>query len=167
VTEDGLSQVEAGKVVSFHYTLTNDSGEVLDSSTGRDALPYLHGGGNIVPGLEKQMAGKAVGDSFDAVVPPTEGYGERSGPEPQAVERSAFPDDAPLQKGMQFVAQTPDGQHIPLWVDRIEGDTVFVDHNHPLAGVTLHFAVEITEIRDATAEEQAHGHPHGPGGHDH
>jgi FKBP-type peptidyl-prolyl cis-trans isomerase SlyD len=167
VTEERLSQVEAGKVVSFHYTLTNGSGEVLDSSADREPLPYLHGAGNIVPGLEQQLSGKAVGDKFDAVVAPADGYGERSGPEPQAVERGAFPPDAPLQKGMQFMAQTPDGQHIPLWIDRIEGDTVYVDHNHPLAGVTLHFAVEITGIRDATAEEQAHGHPHGPGGHHH
>jgi len=162
-----MSTIADGKVVSFHYTLTNDDGEVLDSSSGRGPMPYLHGASNIVPGLEKQMTGKAVGATFDAVVPPAEGYGERGGPEPQPVPRSAFPSDMPLDKGTPLQAQSPDGQVMMLFIDRVEGDTVFVDHNHPLAGVTLNFAVEVVEIRDATADEKAHGHPHGPGGHHH
>ncbi len=162
-----MSQIEAGKVVHFHYTLTTGDGEVLDSSDGRDPMPYLHGAGNIVPGLERQLAGLEVDATLDAVVAPSEGYGERTAPEPQGVERSAFPEGAPLHIGTQFMAQTPEGQTIPLWIDRVEADTVYVDHNHPLAGVTLHFAVKIAEIRDASDQERAHGHPHGPGGHDH
>jgi len=154
-----MSTIADGKVVSFHYTLTNDAGEVLDSSSGRGPMPYLHGAQNIVPGLERQMTGKAAGDTFDAVVPPAEGYGERGGPEPQPVPRSAFPADMPLEKGIPLQAQAPDGQVMMLFIDRVEGDTVFVDHNHPMAGVTLNFAVEVVDIRDATDAEKAQGHP--------
>lgn len=147
--------VAEGKIVLFHYTLTNETGDVIDSSEGRDPLPYLHGAGNIVPGLERQMGQREVGDKFRATVEPAEAYGNRQEPGEQAVERGAFPDDAPVQPGMQFVAQTPDGQKIPLWITRVEEDQVFVDHNHPLAGVTLHFDVEIVEVRDPTPEELA------------
>lgn len=163
-----MSTVADGKVVTFHYTLTDDQGTVLDTSRDRgQPMPYLHGARNIVPGLEQQMSGKSVGDRFKADVPPTEGYGEHNGMAPQAVPRGEFPDDVPLQAGMQLMAQAPSGQAIPIWIARIEGEQVFIDMNHPLAGKTLHFDVEVTEIRDATEEEKSHGHPHGPGGHDH
>ena len=158
--------VTTGKVVLFHYTLRDEDGDEIDSSEGAEPLPYLHGAGNIVPGLERQMTGRKVGDSFQAVVPPEEGYGRREG-QPQQVPRAAFPDDAEIEEGMQFMAQSEDGEMIPLWVAAIEEDFVFVDPNHPLAGVTLHFAVEIVGIRDATDEERGHGHPHGADGHDH
>ena len=156
-----LPTVTAGKVVFFHYTLRDEHGEVLDTSEGSLPLPYLHGSGNIVPGLERQMAGRAVGDRFAAVVPPEEGYGVPEGPGPQAIPRDAFPDDAELEEGMQFMAEDDDGETIPLWVLSIEEDSIVVDRNHPLAGTTLHFQVEITEIRDATEDEIDHGHPHG------
>lgn len=156
-----IANIESGKVVFFHYTLTDDSGEVIDSSEGSEPLPYLHGAGNIVPGLERQMAGKQVGDRFQAVVPPEEGYGTVEGPGPQAIPREAFPEDAELEEGMQFMAEAEDGEMIPLWVVSLDDETVIVDRNHPLAGATLHFDVHITEIRDATADEIAHGHPHG------
>lgn len=155
-----------GKVATFHYTLRNDKGEVLDSSSERDPLAYLHGAGNIVPGLERQLVGKRVGDRFDAVVPPADGYGVREG-EPQPVDRSAFPAGVPIHAGMMFQAQTPTGEVIPLWVDRVDESTVWVDENHPLAGETLHFAVEVVGIREATESEIDHGHPHGPDGHHH
>ncbi len=157
-----------GKVVAFHYTLTNDDGETLDASHTRgEPLAYLHGSSNIVPGLEKQLTGLDVGAKFVAVVPPEEGYGERGGPPPQPVPRDAFPEDMPIEKGMPVQAQSPDGQMMMLFIDRVEDDTIYVDHNHPLAGVTLNFDVEIMTIRDASEEEKAHGHPHGPGGHHH
>ena len=162
-----MSTVADGKVVSFHDTLTNPAGEVLDSSSGRAPLPYLHGAGNIVPGLERQLAGLAVGATLNAKVPAAEGYGERGGPPAQAVPRQAFPAGMPLEKGVPVRAQTPDGDMMVLYIDRVDGDEVFLDHNHPLAGVDLHFAVEIVEIRDASDDEMAHGHPHGPGGHHH
>lgn len=163
-----MSTIADGKVVSFHYTLTNTAGETIDTSRERGApLPYLHGAGNIVPGLERQLVGLAVGGKIQAVVPPAEGYGERGGPPPQPVPRNAFPEGMPIEKGIPVQAQSPDGQVMTLFIDRVEGDTVFVDHNHPLAGETLNFDVEIMEIRDASDEEKQHGHPHGPGGHHH
>jgi FKBP-type peptidyl-prolyl cis-trans isomerase SlyD len=160
-------QIADGMVVSMHYTLTNPDGQVIDSSSDGDPLTYLHGAGNIVPGLEAKLAGAGVGDKVNAVVAPADGYGERSGPEPQPVPRDRFPEDADLKPGMQIVAQGPSGEQFALWVVGLKDNDVLLDHNHPLAGVTLHFDVEVTEIRAATDEEKAHGHPHGPGGHDH
>jgi len=154
--------VQDGKIVQFHYTLKNTAGELIDSSTGSEPLSYLHGASNIVPGLERQLTGHGVGDSLDATVPPDEGYGERQGEGPQPVPRDAFPAEFLLQAGMQFVAQSPEGDRFPLWITSVEDDQVHVDRNHPLAGETLHFAVEITDIRDATEQEREHGHPHGP-----
>jgi FKBP-type peptidyl-prolyl cis-trans isomerase SlyD len=159
--------IAEGMVVSFHYTLKNDEGDILDTSSGREPLMYLHGAGNIVPGLERELAGRAVGDQVQAVVSPEDGYGVRQGPGPQAVPRARFPEDADLEEGMQVYAQGPNGDAFPLWVVDIADDHVLLDHNHPLAGVTLHFDVEVTEIRSATDEEMAHGHPHGPDGHHH
>jgi FKBP-type peptidyl-prolyl cis-trans isomerase SlyD len=158
--------IEAGKVVFFHYTLTNDAAETIDSSRGGDPLPYLHGAGNIVPGLEKQLEGHPVGAKLQATVQPKEGYGERAG-EPMPVPRDQFPEGVNLQPGMQFMAQDPNGTQFPLWIAAVDGETVLVDPNHPLAGATLHFDVEIMSIRDASDEEKEHGHPHMPGMHDH
>lgn len=153
-----------GKVVVIHYTLTSEDGEVLDTSDGGEPLAFLHGAGNIVPGLERAIEGRAVGDGLNVSVPPTEGYGDRTGPGPQPVPREAFPDGVALRAGMMLAAEGPDGQQMPLWVAAVEDERVFIDSNHPLAGQTLHFQVEIVRIRDATAEERAHGHPHGPDG---
>lgn len=156
----------AGKVVSIHYTLTSSEGNVIDRS-GDEPLAYLHGHDNIVPGLEKQLEGKVVGDKVKAVVEPSEGYGDRIPGGPQPLPRDAFPEDLEIQEGMEFAAQMSDGKVVPLWIVGVKGDEVLVDPNHPLAGETLTFDVEITEIRDATDEEQTHGHVHGPGGQDH
>jgi FKBP-type peptidyl-prolyl cis-trans isomerase SlyD len=157
-------KVGDGKVVLFHYTLKNDAGDVLDTSDGSEPLFYLHGAGNIVVGLEEQLAGRSVGDKLSATVPADKGYGVSMGPGPQPVERSAFPEGVELEVGMQFHAEAPDGSPLTLWVTALEDDTVLVDANHPLAGVTLHFDIEVTAVRDATEEELAHGHPHGPDG---
>ncbi|MEZ4269645.1 MAG: peptidylprolyl isomerase [Myxococcota bacterium] len=154
-----------GKVVIFHYTLTNDAGEVLDTSRDGEPMPYLHGHDNIVIGLERGLAGRKAGDSLTVVVPPEDGYGLSEGPGPQAVPRSAFPEGMAVGPGMQFGAESPDGQTMTLWVTEVLDDEVLVDTNHPLAGVTLTFDVEIVAIRDATSHEVAHGHPHGPDGH--
>lgn len=157
--------VTAGKVVSIHYTLTDPSGEVIDSSAGGEPLSYLHGAENIVPGLERQLEGKVVGDKFEAVVPPSEGYGERQGPGPQPIPLQQLPPQ--VAAGMQLMGQTQDGQRFPVWVVGLTETHALVDQEHPLAGVTLHFAVEVTRVRDASSEEMQHGHPHGPGGHHH
>ena len=156
---------EAGKVVIIHYTLTNDEGEVLDTSDGGEALPYLHGSGNIVDGLEEALDGKSIGDSVEVSVPPEKGYGQRQEGATQPVSREAFPPEMEIEAGMQFMVETDDGV-APVWIDRVEGDQVFLDGNHPLAGVTLHFKASVEGVRDATADETAHGHPHGLTGED-
>ncbi|MCE9577400.1 MAG: peptidylprolyl isomerase [Deltaproteobacteria bacterium] len=153
-------------VVEIHYTLKDDDGDVVDSSVGGDPLDYLHGHGGIVPGLEAAMAGKKVGDKFAISVPPAEGYGEVTG-EPKSVPKSAFPDDVELEEGMQFFVSGKDGDPIPVWVVAVHGDEVLLDQNHPLAGETLHFEIEVVSVRKASAEELEHGHPHGPEGHHH
>jgi FKBP-type peptidyl-prolyl cis-trans isomerase SlyD len=163
---EGL-KITDGKIVQFHYTLTNDDGEILDSSKDAGPLTYLHGASNVVPGLELRMNGHQVGDKFVAIVPPDEGYGEYQQPGPQPVERSAFPADAEISVGITFSVQAGTGEVFNVWVTKVEGDTVHVDANHPLAGVTLHFDVDVVDIRDASEDEIAHGHPHGPGGHQH
>ena len=159
--------VSDGMVVTINYALRNSEGDLLDASGEGEPLSYLHGAGNIVPGLERELSGKQTGDKVHAVVPPAEGYGERSGPGPQPVPRERFPDDTDLVEGMQILASGPSGQSFALWVVGVDDGQVFLDQNHPLAGVTLHFDVEVTGVRSATAEELSHGHPHGPEGHDH
>lgn len=159
--------ITAEKVVTFHYRLSKEDGEVLESSFDETPLLYLQGAGQIVPGLEKAMEGKKKGDKFQAQVSPEEGYGVRSELAPMPVERSAFPEDAELEVGMDFMAEMPDGNFMPLWISEVQGDTVMVDSNHPLAGETLIFDIEVIDIRDATQEELDHGHAHGVGGVEH
>ena len=154
------------KVVSIHYTLTNSEGAVLDSSTGSDPLAYLHGFGNIIPGLENALEGREAGERLSVTVDPEQGYGVRDEHLVQAVPRSAFKGVNELAPGMQFQAQGPQGTRLVV-VTQVTQDLVTVDANHPLAGQTLHFEVEISEVREATAEELEHGHVHGAGGHHH
>lgn len=157
-----------GLVVVMQYTLRDDAGLVIDASTPEEPMAYLHGAENIVPGLEQALTGKAAGWKGKVSVAPEDGYGERDPDEElDAVPRRAFPPDMELEAGMSFMAEGPDGEHAPVWIARVEGDKVFVDSQHPLAGKTLHFEVEVLSIRAATRDEQAHGHPHGPDGHGH
>ena len=158
--------INDGSVALFHYTLKNAAGEVLDSSAEGEPLAYLHGGGNIVPGLESQMLGKQAGDVFTAIVSPELGYGVPNTGMIQQIPKDAFPPGQHLEVGMQFGAQTPGGS-VAVTITHIDGDMVTVDGNHPLAGVTLHFDVEIVSVRAASSEETAHGHVHGAGGHHH
>jgi FKBP-type peptidyl-prolyl cis-trans isomerase SlyD len=150
-------------IASFHYTLTNDQGEVLDSSAGGEPLAYLHGAGNIVPGLERALAGHRAGDKFEVVVAPEEGYGAHDPRLVQVVPRGAFRGVAELKPGMRFRAESSSGP-MAVVITEVRGDDVTVDGNHPLAGATLHFAIEVTAVREATVEEVLHGHVHGPGG---
>lgn len=159
-------QIAERTVASFHYTLTDDAGRVIDSSSGHGPLTYLHGAGNIVPGLEKAMLGRSVGDAFDVVVAPEEGYGEPNEMLVQVVPRAAFQGVDELAVGMEFQAHTPQGP-MSVAIAKIEGDEITVDGNHPLAGRTLHFAIEVTDVREASLEEVMHGHVHGEGGHHH
>jgi len=153
------------KVVSIEYTLKDDSGEVLDSSEGGSPLVYMHGAGNIVVGLERALEGKGVGDSVQVVVAPEDGYGTRDENLVVNMPIRKFP-GGKVEVGQVFHAQT-DGGHMPVQVISVSGDYAKVDGNHPLADTTLHFDVKIVDIRDATEEELAHGHVHGPDGHHH
>jgi len=159
-------QIAHQKVVSIHYTLTNVDGDIIDSSEGSEPLSYLHGFGNIIPGLENALTGRKAGDRFTVSVAPAEGYGERDDGMIQSVPRNAFQGVDEIQPGMQFQAQSPEGMQL-VTVIGVEKDEVILDGNHPMAGLTLNFAVEITAVRDATHEELDHGHIHGPGGHHH
>lgn len=159
-------QIADRNVASFHYTLTNDGGDVLDSSREREPLAYLHGAGNIVPGLEKAMAGRKEGDTFKVDVEPQEGYGPRHEELIQTVPMSAFQGVPEVKPGMQFQGNGPQGATL-VTVTSVDGDEVRVDGNHPLAGQTLHFDIEVTEVREATEDELTHGHVHGAGGHQH
>jgi FKBP-type peptidyl-prolyl cis-trans isomerase SlyD len=159
--------VAQDKVVLIHYTLTNDAGTVLDSSSGGEPLAYIHGQGNLIPGLEKALEGKQAGDKLKVDVAPAEGYGEIDRSLTQRVPMRAFGNASSVKKGMQFQSRNSQGQTQVVTVIAIQGDMVTVDANHKLAGMNLHFDVEITDVRDASEEELAHGHVHGPGGHHH
>ena len=159
-------QVARDSVVLIHYTLTNDAGEVLDSSANGEPLAYIHGGGGIISGLEEALAGKVVGDKLKVAVPAAKAYGEQDAELIQQVPKRAFQGVGEVKAGMRFTAQTENGPR-QVVVTRVTGDMVTVDGNHPLAGQTLNFDVEITEVRAASEEELAHGHVHGAGGHHH
>ncbi len=158
-------QIAERRVAYIHYTLTNAEGEVLDSSEDREPLAYLHGRGNLIPGMEKALVGKKAGDKFQIMLPPEDGYGLRDENLVQIVSRSAFGGAEP-RPGMRFRADSDKGPMMVV-VTKVEGDQITIDGNHELAGVTLNFAVEVTNVRDATLEELSHGHVHGPGGHHH
>jgi FKBP-type peptidyl-prolyl cis-trans isomerase SlyD len=147
-------------IVSFDYTLTDDNSQILDSS-GSEPLVYLHGYGNIIPGLEEAMEGKAAGDSFKVHVPAASAYGEKDEKLITQIPKDRFEGET-VEEGMQFQAQTPDGYRV-VTVTEVVGDQVTIDGNHPLAGQDLNFDVEVKDIREASEEEIAHGHPH----HDH
>lgn len=153
-------KIDENCVVSFHYTLTNEAGEKLDSSEGQEPLAYLHGAGGIIPGLEKELAGKAAGDSLQVTVQPEEGYGVRMDELVQDVPRTAFQGVEAIEPGMQFQAQGSQGQVQLVTVAAVKEETVTVDANHPLAGEVLSFDVSIEDVREATAEEVEHGHVH-------
>ncbi len=159
--------IAAQKVVTIDYTLTDDQGNVIDSSKGGEPLAYIHGLGNIIPGLENALEGKKAGDAMNVSVAPTEGYGERDDSLMQAVPREMFETPDEIQAGMQFHTMTEDGNTVVVTVVEVSPETITVDANHPLAGQQLNFDVTIVEVRDATADELEHGHVHGEGGHQH
>ncbi len=159
--------IASDKAVSIDYALTDDAGEVLDTSAGEGPLVYLHGADNIVPGLEQALEGKAVGDELTVVVEPEDGYGEYEAELVSVVNRAMFDGIDELEAGMEFEAESPDGEHQIVTVVDVDGDDVTIDGNHPLAGERLHFQVTVVDIRDATADELAHGHPHGDDDHEH
>lgn len=153
-------KIDNNCVVALHYTLTNEQGDQLDSSAGGDPLEYLHGGQGIIPGLERELAGKEVGDKFVVAVQPEDAYGDVNPELVGSVPLGQFPEGQEIRPGMQFQAQGPNGEAQVITVKSVDADTVTIDANHPLAGVVLHFDVSVEDIRTATEDEIAHGHPH-------
>lgn len=152
--------IQNNSAVSFHYKLTDDDGINIDSSEGKEPLGYLHGAGNIIPGLEKALEGKKLGDSLTVAVTAAEGYGEVQKELIQEVPREAFQGIDTIELGMQFEAQTGQGGTVPVTVVAVTDELVTVDGNHPLAGRNLNFDVTIEEVRKASEEELARGHLH-------
>ncbi len=159
-------EIAADRVVTIHYTLKNDEGAVLDSSSGGEPLAYIQGHGNLVTGLEKALEGQQEGAALAVVVSPQDGYGVHDAALIQRVPKRSLQGSGEIKKGMQFQARTGDGMRL-FTVTAIIGDMITLDGNHPLADQTLHFDVQIVGVRDATAEELEHGHVHGAGGHHH
>lgn len=162
--------VEGNRVISIHYTLTDGDGDEIDSSAGQDPLLYIHGTEGIVPGLEKALDGKRIGDKIQVNLKPEDAYGPVLEELVQTVPHEAFSGIDDIQPGMQFQASGPDDQAMMLTVTAVSDNGVTVDGNHPLAGRELNFDVEVVAVRDATEEELAQGHIHGEGcnhGHDH
>ncbi len=155
-------QIGNNKVAVITYTLTDNSGTVIDQATAQEPFAFIHGIGNIIPGLERALEGKTAGDSLTVAVEPADGYGERDDALTQVLAKAMFEGVDEITPGMQFHAQTPNGMSI-VTVTAVEEDQVTIDGNHPLAGVALNFNVSVLEVRDATEDEIEHGHIHGEG----
>jgi FKBP-type peptidyl-prolyl cis-trans isomerase SlyD len=158
--------IKQDSVVTLHYTLTDDAGAVLDSSREGKPLSYLHGHGNLIPGLERELQGKSPGDKLNVKVAAADGYGGYDRQLVQEVPRKALRGVSNVKVGMRLSAQTEQGRQA-VTVTQVSGDSVTLDGNHPLAGKDLNFDVEITQVREATPEELSHGHVHGAEGHHH
>ncbi len=161
-------KISADKAITLNYTLKDDEGKLLDESKDCSFF-YLHGHHNIIPGLENALTDKTKGDTFSLVLEPKDAYGEYNPAITQTIARSAFGEEA-IEVGMQFHAEGDDGQPVMITISEINGDDVTIDGNPPLAGVTLHYDVEVMDVRDATKDELSHGHIHAHGqscGHDH
>lgn len=159
-------QIEKNKVISFHYRLTDEEGTEIENSYDGDPVAYLHGYRNIIQGLEQAMAGKQSGESFTTTVEPELGYGLRKESSVQRIPIKHLMTKGKLKPGMVVAVQTEHGAR-QVTVVKVGKFNVDVDTNHPFAGKVLNFAVEILDVRDASAEEIAHGHAHGVGGHHH
>lgn len=159
-------QIEKDTVVTLNYTLKDRLGNVIDESSDGN-FSYLHGAGNIIPGLERELSGKAAGDNFSVEISPEDAYGPHDQSLRRAVSREMFAQNAEVEVGSRFQAESQDGQKFTVTIVEVNGDEVVVDANHPLAGVPLHFQVDVISVRPASDTEIAHGHVHAPGQHDH
>ena len=159
-------QIADNTVVYFHYTLKDESGETVETSLDGEPSAYLHGAGNILPGLEKALEGKTAGDTVAVTLPPEEAYGPRQADRVQRVPVKHLIFKGKLRPGLTVQVNTADGRR-PATVVKAGKFSADIDTNHPLAGQTLTFAIDIIELREASAEERAHRHVHGPGGHQH
>ena len=160
-------QIGKKAAVAIDYKLTIDDGIVVDASEKGEPLWYLHGAGNIIPGLEKQLEGLSKGDSKKVVVSPEDGYGTYDKARIHQVPKSQFPAGQKYDVGDHIIATAPDGTEVPARISAMDGKTITLDFNHELAGKTLTFEITVHEVREATKDELKHGHVHGPGGHHH
>ncbi|MCU7496048.1 MAG: peptidylprolyl isomerase [Ignavibacteria bacterium] len=159
--------IKPNQVVTVIYSLKDQNGEILDSATKEQPFSFLSGQNQILPKLEEEIGNMLIGSRKEIFLSPEEAYGEYQPESVQVVDRSNFPEGSKLEEGMEYVANTPDGQQLPFVIAKIEGDEITLDFNHPLAGEALTFDLELLDVREATAEELAHGHVHGDGGHHH
>ena len=159
-------QIASNKVAIITYTLKDSEGTLIDQADKNQPFAFIQGVGNIIPGLENALEGKGVGDKINVSIEPAQAYGERDDNLMQTLSKEMFEGVDEISPGMQFHAQTNQGMSV-VTVTEVENDQITVDGNHPLAGLTLNFDVDVIDIRDATEEELEHGHAHGPGGHHH
>lgn len=160
-------EIEKDRVVAIEYTLRDQEGSILDESGAKGPLTYLHGHGNIIPGLENALLGKAAGDAFEAVIEPKDGYGEYDDTRTFEIPKSELGANVTPQKGMVLTMTGPGGMRVPVTVLKVKLNTVLLDGNHSLAGKQLHFAGTVVKVRRAKKDELAHRHAHGHGGHSH
>lgn len=159
--------IGANKVVTMNFTLTDETGNVLDSTDAGGPFSFISGTGTVLPKLEEAVSIMMIGTKKQLKLEAKDGYGEYNEDAVQSVGKENFPEDFILEAGMEYMASNPDGVQMPFIITNVEDETVTVDFNHPLAGKKLHFDLELLDVRDATAEELAHGHVHGADGHHH
>lgn len=147
-------------VVSIHYKLTDTDDNIIDTSEGQEPFVYLHGANNVIPGLERALEGKSAGDNLKVTISPDDAYGEKNPDLIQKVPKKIFESVEDLQTGMTFETQDAEGRVQRIMVEEIEGETVTINANHPLAGLTLNYDVTVESVREATKEEIDHGHAH-------
>jgi FKBP-type peptidyl-prolyl cis-trans isomerase SlyD len=160
-------KIVADSVVAFDYHLYDELGELIDEGAGEDAMVYLHGHEQMLPGLERALEGKSAGERLEVTIPPEDAYGERTEQEEVRIPRGELPADIELEPGAELAAEGPDGQSETFWVVAVENGWVVLTRDHPLSGLTLRFDVTVREVRAATPAELHHGHAHGAGGEDH
>ncbi len=159
--------LKENQVVAINFTLMDKEGKIIEATTKDDPFLFISGNEQILPKLEENIGEMLIGSKRTVVLEPENAYGKFSDSAIQIVNRSEFPEGTELKIGMGYYADTPDGRQMPFTIKSVEGDNVTLDFNHPLAGQTLTFEVELLNLRDATPEELSHGHVHGAGGHHH
>lgn len=159
--------IGANKVVTLNYQLSDDQGNIIQTTNGNGPFVFLSGNNQILPKLEEAIDGMIIGGKKSIELVSSDAYGDYDEKAVQQVKRQEFPEGTDLEEGMEFMAQTPDGKPVPFVIKNVKDEDVTIDFNHPLAGKNLNFNVELLDVRDATREELAHGHVHGEGGHHH
>jgi FKBP-type peptidyl-prolyl cis-trans isomerase SlyD len=158
---------EPNKIITMNYTLKDNEGVVIDTTEDKGAFSFISGANQILPKLEEQIGTMLISSEKNVKLSAENAYGVYDEKAIQKVEKSTFPADTPVEVGMGFVANSPDGHPMPFKVAAVEEKEVTIDFNHPLAGKDLEFDVHLVDIRKASEEEVTHGHVHGPGGHQH